>query len=274
VDNPSGPPRTRAARPDGPSAATLQVLEGPGLLIAGERTALPESSLRFLIFLALRRRPVRRSVVAAALWPHSDEARAGGNLRSAMWRLGGTRAGIVDVVTDGLVMCPDVSVDLETVSRWAERVTAGSESVADLQVPDSIDAALDLLPGWYDDWVVFERERVRARALHALEHVSRLLSAAGRHAQAVDAAIAAVCSEPLRESAQRALVLAHLAEGNQVEAHRSFHAYRSLLETELGVVPSPEFHELVAFPVCRGTPRRPGERVASSTPRRGLAPSR
>lgn len=242
---------TRLPRPRRPPAAELRVLDGPRLLIDGEPVTLPESSLRFLVFLAFRRRPVARRAVAAALWPDSDEARAGGNLRSAMWRLRGAGAGLVDVAGLRIAMCPDVSVDLDVVNRWAERVTAGSGTPEDLRVPAPVDAALDLLPGWYDDWVIFERERVRTRVLHALEQVSARLSAVGRHAQAVEAAIAAVCCEPLRESGQRALILAHLAEGNQVEAHRSYRAFRALLSAELGVAPSAGLHELIAVPASR-----------------------
>jgi DNA-binding SARP family transcriptional activator len=222
----------------------LQMLDGPRLLVDGEPAVLPESSLRVLVFLVLRRRPAPRRVVAGALWPDSDEARAGGNMRSAMWRLRAAGAAVVDA-PGGLQAGPGLAVDLDEVTGWAQRVTAGSADPADLRVPGGVDAALDLLPAWCDDWVIFERERVRARALHALEQVSRRLSARGRHAEAVDAAITAVCCEPLRETAQRALIVAHLAEGNQVEAYRAYRAYRKLLEAELDVPPSPGLQELL-----------------------------
>jgi DNA-binding SARP family transcriptional activator len=222
----------------------LWVLDGPRLLVGGEPAALPESSLRILVFLAFRRRPVPRRQVASLLWPDSDEARAGGNVRSAIWRLRAAGVPIDDRAGTGLCICPGPDLDLDAVTGWAGRVTTGSGGPADLCVPAGVDAALDLLPAWYDDWVIFERERVRARVLHALEQVSERLSAYGRHAEAVDAAIAAVCAEPLRESAQRALILAHLAEGNQVEAYRSYRAYRKLLEAELGVAPSPQLRAL------------------------------
>ena len=44
--------------------------------------------------------------------------------------------------------------------------------------------------------------------------------------------------DPLRESGQRALISAHLAEGNVVEARRSYAACRRVLQTELGLAPS------------------------------------
>ena len=48
----------------------------------------------------------------------------------------------------------------------------------------------------------------------------------------------AVYADPLRESAQRALIAVHLAEGNVVEAHRVFTRYRRLILDELGVEPA------------------------------------
>jgi DNA-binding SARP family transcriptional activator len=231
-------------------AAVLHVLDGPCLLVRGDPATLSESSLRLLVYLAFRHRPATRRVVAATLWPDVGEARAGGNLRSAMWRLRGagsdTGTTVVECSGATVAVGPELTVDLDTLTGWARRIVGDAPAPADLAVPDAVDAALDLLPGWYDDWVIVERERVRTRILHALEQVSRRLSAAGRHAQAVDAAIAAVCAEPLRESAQRALIRCHLAEGNLVEAQRTFHAYRKLLDAELGVDPAPELWQLIA----------------------------
>ncbi len=71
----------------------------------------------------------------------------------------------------------------------------------------------------------------------------------------------AVAVEPLRESAQRALVAAHLAEGNRTESLRSFEVYRRVLRRELGVEPSPELTAL-AF---AGSPRRPARMEVTSS---------
>jgi DNA-binding SARP family transcriptional activator len=92
--------------------------------------------------------------------------------------------------------------------------------------------------GWYDDWVLVERERLRQRMLHRLEELSRRLASAGRFADAVEAAIVAIGAEPLRESAQRVLIEAHVAEGNLSEARRIWREYRDLIHRELGVDPS------------------------------------
>src|SRR3712207_6958944 len=47
----------------------------------------------------------------------------------------------------------------------------------------------DLLTGWYEDWVVAQRERLRHLRMHALEIASAVLSADGRYAEALEAAL-------------------------------------------------------------------------------------
>jgi len=124
------------------------------------------------------------------------------------------------------------------MDQWATRMINGTETSADLAVAPPLPGTWEVLPGWCDDWVLVERERLRQRVLHALEALSRRLVRAGRFADALEAAIVAVSEDPLRESAQRALIEAHLAEGNQSEACRIWQAYRDLLRRELGVNPS------------------------------------
>ena len=85
----------------------------------------------------------------------------------------------------------------------------------------------DLLPDWYDDWVVPEAEEWRQLRLHALEALSDLLTIEGRFAHAMGAALAALRVEPLRESANAAVIRVHLAEGNQADALREFRRYRA-----------------------------------------------
>ena len=103
----------------------------------------------------------------------------------------------------------------------------------------------DLLPGWYDDWVLLERERLRQVRLQALEAVAARLASLGRHGEALQAAHAAIRAEPLRESAHRLMVRIHLAEGNVAEAVRAYELFRTMLEHELGVPPSELMTRLV-----------------------------
>jgi DNA-binding SARP family transcriptional activator len=226
----------------------VHLLDGPYVTLGTRRQEVPEGSKQLLAFVAVRRRRVERRHAAGTLWPFGDEARAAGNLRSALWRL--RRAGIDVMVADkcSLALNTDVLVDLHVIDQWATRVIEEAATGSDLAISASWGDALDLLPGWYDDWVLMERERVRQRMLHALETLSRTLTRAGRFADAIEAAILAVRAEPLRESAQRALIEAHVAEGNLGEARRSYRTYRELVSRELGVEPSSDMLMLLRVP--------------------------
>src|SRR5206468_12712768 len=116
-----------------------------------------------------------------------------------------------------------------------------------------------------DDWVLMERERIRQRVLHALEALSRRLAGTARCAEAVEAAMMAVSAEPLRESAQRALIEAHVAEGNWVEGRRAYDAYRDPVRRELGAEPP---MDLLATIPSRPEPARAHAQHGGPWPRR------
>lgn len=228
-----------------PGPVRVSLMGGFEVRWDGEPIAIPGSARRLLAFLALHDRPVERLFVAGSLWTESSEGRSGASLRSALWRL--QRPGLDFVRVEGnlLQLSPDVGVDSRELSRRAalllDRPDA-CEAPSDLSPVGMLD---DLLPDWYDDWVVVERERLRQLRLHALEALTDRLVGIGRMADAVQAGLAAVRGEPLRESSHRALMRAHLADGNQVEALRQYRAYRDLLWRELGVEPSPRMQVLL-----------------------------
>ncbi len=76
----------------------------------------------------------------------------------------------------------------------------------------------DVLPDWTEAWLAVERERFRQIRLNALEELSSALTAPGRFADAVVTAREAVHTAPSREGARRALIEAHLAQGDIAEA--------------------------------------------------------
>jgi DNA-binding SARP family transcriptional activator len=247
-----------------PAAAGTMVhlFDGPFVTVTGSRYTVPEGSKRLLAFVALRHGRVERRHAAGMLWPTCDDQRAAGNLRSALWRLRG--AGIDIVASDkwALELRDGVQVDVLLSLEWANRLIRDVTLPADLTMQtDRIDG-LDLLPGWYDDWAVIERERVRQRMLHALEALSTALVRVGRYAEAVEVAMTAVNAEPLRESAQRVLLEAHAAEGNWVEVRRSHDHYRDLARRELGVEPSPSYTALAYGQQAPLGLRVPGPRPA------------
>jgi DNA-binding SARP family transcriptional activator len=197
---------------------------------------MPRGAQRLVAHLCLSGRPAR-AAIAGHLWPDVPEDHALGSLRSTLWRLHKVAPGLIDVSGDALSLAAGVRVDVRELSDWAERVRDPHASVEDVTVPPAVLRG-DLLPGWYDDWVLLERERVRQLRLHTLEALAVRLLAVGRLADALEVAYEAVRAEPLRESAHRTVVRVHLAEGNLVEAVRAHGRFREMLWDELGVHPS------------------------------------
>jgi DNA-binding SARP family transcriptional activator len=74
------------------------------------------------------------------------------------------------------------------------------------------------LPDWDDEWVVADRERFRMLRLEALERGAERLIERTEYGRAMEAALAATLSDPLRESARRLVVRVHLGEGNLASA--------------------------------------------------------
>jgi DNA-binding SARP family transcriptional activator len=222
--------------------AELCLLQGFELRSDGIEVHLSMSSQRVLAFLAVHERPLQRSYVAGCLWSDTTEDRASASLRSALWRLPHPARALVDCTRGRVGLRSIASVDVISV-------IAQSHHLADQTVPQLLTLAArlekDLLPDWYDDWVVEWRERWRQIRLHALEAVARILSACGAYDRAIEAGLAAVRADPLRESAHRAVIAAHLAEGNAEEALRQFRLYECRLLDELAIRPSSKMVDLI-----------------------------
>ena len=207
--------------------------------------SIPKGSQRLLAFVALHPQGVSRDLASGVLWPEVSERRAHANLRSALRRLGPASAA-VQVTSLEVSLAPGVSSDFTDAKAMANGLLADSGAPKNGGVVTAITVlSRELLPGWYDDWVLLEAENWRQLRLHALEAAARALTRAGRFGEAACTAAAAVAVDPLRESARTALINVHIAEGNRSEAIRAFDSYRSVLRAVLAVEPTNQLRALV-----------------------------
>ncbi len=222
------------------SVSHIRLLNGFELSVAGDAVPVNIGSQRLVIFLALHNGLLRRSHVAGTLWPDVPPGRACANLRASIWRLPLTCRTIIDLPAQHIKLAVGVTVDFLAAVALARRLIDCSEDCDENDLSERARAELssELLPASYDDWVLMERERFRQLRLHALEALCERLTVSGRYGEAIDAGLAAVCAEPLRESSHRVLISAHLAEGNKAEARRQYELYRQFARDELGVEPS------------------------------------
>jgi DNA-binding SARP family transcriptional activator len=241
--------RDQAIASASPASPEVQLflLGGFRLEVDGLPVSLPAGVQRLVAFLGLHRRPLRRVFVAATLWMDADDERAMASLRSALWRLNRPDLGIVDVLGPEIALAKHIRVDhREALDRGRDLVDLSRGTVSpewNELLPDLY--VNDVLPDWYEEWAVLERERFRQVRLHVLERMCERLTDAGFYALAVLAGLAAVEAEPLRESAHRVVMRAYAAEGNAGEAIRQYRSCRDLLARELGVEPSPQMERLL-----------------------------
>jgi DNA-binding SARP family transcriptional activator len=200
---------------------------------------LPPGEQRVLAFLGLAGGFTNRSYLAGRLWFETSESHAHACLRSTLWRLRHCCATtIVDSSRTHVRLRPTVSVDVQEQIALARRLLDPDACLVDGDARSRLEG--ELLPGWYDEWVLLERTRLHQLRLHALEAFAGRLIALGRYGEAVDTAFSCVLADPLRESARRLLINAFLAEGNRADAIRQYREYRELVRRKLGVEPSPE----------------------------------
>lgn len=97
----------------------------------------------------------------------------------------------------------------------------------------------------FEDWLFFERERLRGRYQAALEQQLAMLEQQGDQAAVVETAHRLLRLDNLREDWQRALIGAYARLGKREAALAQFEQCRQVLQAELGIAPAAETTALV-----------------------------
>lgn len=189
-----------------------------------------------------------RDKLATLLWGDSGEAQARHSLRQALVCLRKAfprPAHVVAADGDALTIPPQaVEVDALEFERLLEAGT-----------PEALERAValyqgELLEGFnpgaanFEDWLMEWRGRLRERAIAAVEAllVRQLADKPGPNA--VGLALRLVSWDPLRESAQRALMELYARQGRHGVALKQYQICRAALRRELGVEPDAQTEAL------------------------------
>jgi DNA-binding SARP family transcriptional activator len=201
-----------------------------------------------LLALSPRHR-LQREEVMDLLWPELGAAAAAANLRKALHYArravdpddGGS---LISSAGDVLALPSQrLSVD---VDAW-RAAGANARRAGD---PDVYAAAVELygdglLPDdRYEEWTLARRDELQAEFVTLLEEQTALLEARGEIEAALHAAGRLVDVDPLREQGHIVLIRLYALAGRRSEALRQYEQLRVLLESRLGVEPSPETQRL------------------------------
>lgn len=125
------------------------------------------------------------------------------------------------------------------VAAFQAAVEAAARSATPEEQAQTLNPAISLyrgefLPGFYDDWVLAERERLAELFQSALEQLILCKEAAGEWGQAVDLALRAIQADPLREEAHRTVMRLYAVMGQPRAALRHLEETKRLWQEQLG----------------------------------------
>lgn len=215
----------------------LELLGGFRLCVDRDEVVLPTGVQRLVALVALRGR-ASRSRVAGTLWPDATEDRAMANLRTSLWRVNRVAGRLIACIGGTVGLGGGVDVDVVRVVRDARAALRAGLSTSVGDMAETMADMGELLPDWEDEWLIADRERLRQMRLHVLEAAAERLVQSGQHGLALEAAMAALRIDMLRESAHRIVIRIHMAEGNIAEARRAYDRCHQLLIEDLGLEPT------------------------------------
>lgn len=210
--------------------------------------------LALIIYLAVTQRPHSREALANLIWSEHDQKDAFANLRRELTRLRKD-------LGEGVIAADRKQIWLEeTAVIWVDSL-AFEHHLATNELGEAVALAIgDFLVGFsvpdalvFEDWVLFERERLQEQLSHALSQlILNTLSQAAATADAVTAAILYAKRwldlDPFHEAAHRALMQLYALNNQRTAALNQYEKCVQLLAEELGVEPEEEttaLHEAI-----------------------------
>jgi DNA-binding SARP family transcriptional activator/predicted ATPase len=221
-------------------------LLGQFKLLVGEKPLeLPSRPAQSLLaYLALNAGVTqRREKLACLLWPEASESNARGYLRQALWRI---RKAMESGSLDGgdYLQVSDIDITFDEQSDYWLDVEQLLGAGKDESVEGLIEIVQlyrgELLPGFYDEWVVLERDRLEAAFHQKMNLLLEGLIEARRWDEALKWGEEWIRLGYGPEAAYRALMRAHAGLGDQGMVEAAYQRCVEALDRALEVEPSPE----------------------------------
>jgi non-specific serine/threonine protein kinase len=186
----------------------------------------------------------RREKLAGMLWPDSLEETARDNLRHALWRVrkvleagSATRFLHADDRTISFKSSSEYWLDAKELANVSENASS-DQLIAVLSMYQG-----ELLPGFYEEWVLLEREHLSSILEHNMARLMSLLQEEQRWLDVLDWAERWIKLGQKPEPAYRALMYAHAAKGDMSKAAVTYERCVESLK-EFGIKPSEQTLQL------------------------------
>ena len=206
-----------------------------------------------------------REVLAELAWGDRPDDHARAALNTALWRLrnllepqGVTRGAYLRTTSSGEVGFNWESnhwLDLAVFEKCARCILAIPPDGMQPEHARQLETILplydgELLEGFYEDWAISERERLRDLHLSSLTRLMRYHHRQQESDQSQRYAQEILRLDPLREEVHREAMRLFAENGQRALAIRQFESCREILATEMGIAPMPEtetlYHQIIA----------------------------
>ena len=185
-----------------------------------------------LAYLALFPKPHSREHLAALLWGDSTDAQARHSLRTALAAIRKELGEEILITDRESVQLVPIWVDANEIERLKTRAATDLQSL----IPDF----RDLLPDFYDDWIIRERERLRAIYIDTLLRLAQHHREKSEYVRAISIAQKVLGIDRANENAHQHLMFCYAAQGNRIAALKQYDECKKILRDELNAEPSSE----------------------------------
>lgn len=202
--------------------------------------------------------PISRERLAAVFWEDYPTVTARKYLRNTLWRLkqilkdaGVPPDTLLSVTEDHIKLHLDADVWVDTIQF--ERALANTkkfkpEALSRIQVQELEDAAAlytgDLLNGTYEDWTLYDRERLRLGYLYIRQKLMAHYERFASYEEALQQGEQLLAIDPVREKIHRTVMRLHALNGDRSAALAQYKRCKQILKEELGIGPLKETRKL------------------------------
>ena len=236
------------------SVVEVHLLGGFNLQYNGqEAKALQTERLTlFLAYLFLNSEtPRSRRQLAFLFWPDSTEEQARTNLRNLIHLLRRALPEIdsfLEMDSQSVRWRSEASIRLD-VKQFRDALAAAKsakdESARVQHLQEAVDAYRgELLPGFYEDWILVQREEFHQAFLGALTQLAKLLEDARQYEEAIEVVNRLIRADSLNETAYGHSMRLHALKDDRAGALQVYHTCVTVLKRELDLEPSAEIKSL------------------------------
>jgi len=220
------------------------------LLVGFDARKLQELLCYLLLY---RDHPYPREVLASLLWGDCSTEQSKKYLRQTLWQLQSTIERQGEPINGRLLRVEPDWVTLDSQADLWLDVAVFEQALApvqntrgrdlDFEKVQMLQCAVklyqgDLLEGWYQDWCLYERERLQNIYLTMLDKLMGYCEAHHEYETGIEYGTRILLFDRAREHTHRRLMRIHYLAGNRTAALRQYRRCVVALEEELAVKPA------------------------------------